>query len=318
MWLYTGVGSRLRGRDFITTRDFSREEIEYLIELASELKRLRALGIPYRPLRGRTVALLFRKPSTRTRVSFQVAVHELGGFSIYLRPEEMQLARGEPVKDTARVIDRYVHGFVIRTFGQDEVVEFAKYMTHPVINALTDLEHPCQVLADLMTIKEKKGRWEGLKIVYTGDIWNVAHSLIIEAPRFGMDLVIAAPRGYQPDEEIWRWGEQEARRRGTRLEIVHDLREAVRGADVVYANTWWSMGKPETEKDKRAVDFRPFTVTPEIMSLAKPDAIFMHCLPAYRGNEVVEEVIEGRWSVVFDQAENRLHTEKAVLAALIP
>ena len=318
MSMYMNIRSRLKGRDFITTRDFTREEIEFLIEYAFELKKLRTLGISYKPLKGRIIAMLFRKPSTRTRVSFQVAIHELGGTSFYLRPEEMQLARGEPIKDTARVLDRYVHGFVIRTFEQEEVVEFARYMNHPVINALTDLEHPCQVLADLMTIKEKKGRWEGLKMVYTGDVWNVAHSLIIEAPRFGMDLVLAVPKGYEPNEEIWRWGEQEARKRGTRLEITHDLREAVKGADIVYANTWWSMGKPETEKEKRAKDFRPFTVTPEIMSLAKPDAIFMHCLPAYRGNEMTEEVIEGRWSVVFDQAENRLHTEKAILAAIIP
>ncbi len=310
--------SSLKGRDFITTRDFTKEELEYLIDLAIELKKLRAMGVEYKPLAGRTIAMLFRKPSTRTRVSFQVAIAELGATSFFLRPDELQLVRGEPIKDTARVLDRYVHGFVIRTFEQEEVVEFAKYMIHPVINALTDLEHPCQVLADLMTIKEKKGRWEGLKMVYTGDIWNVAHSLILECPRFGIDLVIAAPKGYEPNEEIWKWGEQWARRRGTRLEIVHDLREAVKGADIVYANTWWSMGKPEMEKEKRKKDFQGFTVTPEIMSLAKPDAIFMHCLPAYRGNEVVDEVIEGKWSVVFDQAENRLHTEKAILVSIIP
>jgi ornithine carbamoyltransferase len=307
-----------RGRDFITTRAFSREEIDYLIDLAVELKQLRELEIEFLPLRGKTIGMLFRKPSTRTRSSFEVGIAELGGIPFYFRPDEMQLTRGEPVKDTARVLDRYLKGFVIRTFGQDEVEEFAKYMKVPVINALTDLEHPCQVLADLMTIREKKGRWDGLRVVYTGDIWNVAHSLIVEAPRHGMDFIIAVPKGYEPNEEIWKFAEQEARKRGTRLEIVHDLNEAVKGADVVIANTWWSMGKPEQEKDKRKEDFKPFTVTPSHMELAKPDVIFMHCLPAYRGNEMTEEVIEGKWSVVFDEAENRLHTEKAVLTAVIP
>ncbi|MEM1947865.1 MAG: ornithine carbamoyltransferase [Candidatus Caldarchaeum sp.] len=307
----------LRGRDYITTRDYNRQELEYLIQIAADLKKSWYAGIHSKPLNGKSIALLFKKPSTRTRNSFQIAIFRLGGFSVYMRPDELQLQRGEPVKDTARVIDRYYDGLVIRTFGQDEIVEYAKYMKNPVINALSDEEHPCQVLADLMTIKEQFGKLDGLKIVYTGDIWNVAHSLIATAPVFGMDLVLACPTGYEPLEEIWKFGEREAARRGTRLEIIHDLRSAVKGADVVYANTWWSMGKPEETKEKRKHDFAGFTVTPEIMNIAKENAIFMHCLPAYRNNEVTDDVIEGKWSVVFDQAENRLWTEAAILATLI-
>lgn len=307
----------LRGRDFITTRAFSREELEYLIQMSMDLKKMWYSGIRLKPLEGKAIALLFKKPSTRTRNSFQAAVHRLGGFSVYMRPDELQLARGEPVKDTARVLDRYYDALVIRTFGQDEIEEYARWMKNPVVNALSDEEHPCQAMADLMTIKEKFGHWDGLKIVYTGDVWNVAHSLIATAPVFGIDLTLAVPPGYEPLKDIWKFAEQEAARRGTKLEIAHDLKEAVKGADIVYANTWWSMGKPEETKDKRKKDFALFTVTPEIMNMAKDHAIFMHCLPAYRGNEMTEDVIEGKWSVVFDQAENRLWTEAAILAAII-
>jgi len=309
--------STLKGRDYITTRDYSREELEYLIQLASDFKRMWYAGLRFKPLEGKSVALLFKKPSTRTRNSFQVAIFRLGGFSVYLRSDELQLQRGEPVKDTARVLDRYYDALVIRTFGQDEIVEYANYMKNPVVNALSDEEHPCQVLADFMTIKEKLGIFDGLKMVYTGDIWNVAHSLILTAPLFGIDLVLAVPRGYSPIEEIWKFGEREAARKGTKLEIMHELREAVRGADIIYANTWWSMGKPEETKEKRKEDFAKFTVTREIMSLAKENALFMHCLPAYRGNEMTDDVIEGKWSVVFDQAENRLWTEAAILSTII-
>ena len=310
----------LRGRDFITTRDFNREELEYLINSAIDIKRMYYSGLRKTladTLWGRRVALLFKKPSTRTRNSLQAAAHILGAFSVYMRPDEMQLARGEPIKDTARVLDRYFDALIIRTFEQSEVEEYARYMRNPVINALTDLEHPLQILADLMTIKEKFGHWDGLKAVYTGDVWNVAHSIIATFPMFGIDVTLAIPKGYDPNPEIYKFGEEMSKKKGTKLEIIHDLKEAVRGADIVIANTWWSMGKPETEKDKRKVDFKPFTVTREIMSLAKENAIFMHCLPAYRGNEVTEEVIEGPQSVVFDEAENRLWTAASVMAAVI-
>lgn len=311
----------IRGRDFITTRSFSREELEFLLCLSSQLKSMFYAGVR-RGLReildGRNIALLFKKPSTRTRNSFQVAASRLGAFSVYVRPDELQLARGEPVIDTANVLDRYYDGLVIRTFEQSEVEEYAKYMKNPVINALTDEEHPCQAIADLLTIREKKGRLAGLKMVYTGDIWNVCHSLITVAPVFGIDLTIAAPKGYEPLPEIWKFGQDKASGSGTRLEILHDIREAVKGADIVYANTWWSMGRPEMDKERRKEDFKHFTVTVEVMNLAKEDAIFMHCLPAYRGNEMTTEVIDGKWSVVYDQAENRLWTEAAIMAALIP
>lgn len=311
----------LKGRDYITTRDYTREELEFLLDLSTQLKSMFYSGMRgalRETLEGRNIALLFKKPSTRTRNSFQVAASRLGAFSVYMRPDELQLARGEPIIDTAHVLDRYYDALVIRTFEQSEVEEYARYMRNPVINALTDEEHPCQALADLLTIREKKGRLGGLKLVYTGDIWNVCHSLIATLPLFGVDLTIAAPKGYEPIPEIWKYGQDAASRTGAKLEIIHDLKEAVRGADIVYANTWWSMGKPEQEKEKRKRDFKPFTVTPEIMKLAKDDVIFMHCLPAYRGNEMTKEVIEGRWSVVYDQAENRLWTEAAIMAATIP
>lgn len=311
----------MKGRDFITTRDFTREELDFILDLSSQLKSMFYAGMR-KSLReildGRNIALLFKKPSTRTRNSFQVAASRLGAFSVYMRPDELQLARGEPIIDTANVLDRYYDALVIRTFEQSEVEEYARYMKNPVINALTDEEHPCQVVADLLTIREKKGRLDGLKMVYTGDIWNVCHSLITVAPVFGIDLIIAAPKGYEPLPEIWKYGQEKASRNGTRLEIINDIKEAVRGADIIYANTWWSMGKPEMDKERRKEDFKPFTVTVEVMSHAKQDAIFMHCLPAYRGNEMTTEVIEGKWSVVYDQAENRLWTEAAIMAALIP
>lgn len=310
----------MKGRDFITTLDYTKEELEYLLDLSADLKRMfyggarRTLS---EMLNGRNIALLFKKPSTRTRNSFQVAASRLGAFSVYMRPDELQLARGEPIRDTASVLDRYYDALVIRTFEQNEVEEYAKYMHNPVINALTDEEHPCQAIADLLTIREKKGRIAGLKMVYTGDVWNVCHSLIATCPLFGIDLTLAIPIGYNPNPKIWKFGSDAASRSGAKLEISHDIKEAVKGADIIYANTWWSMGKPEQEKDKRKVDFKPFTITKEIMESAKQDAIFMHCLPAYRGNEVTEEVIDGKWSVIYDQAENRLWTEAAIMVAII-
>ena len=312
---------RLKGRDYVTTRAFTKGELQYLLDLATELKRMYYAGMrsPLREtLDGRNIGLLFKKPSTRTRNSFQAAAARLGAFSYYMRPDELQLARGEPTKDTASSLDRYYDALVIRTFEQSEIDEYATWMKNPVINALSDEEHPCQALADLLTIKEKKGGLHGLKVVYTGDVWNVAHSLILTSPLFGIDLTLAVPNGYEPIPELWKFAQDEASRNGTKLEIVHDLRQAVKGAHVVYANTWWSMGKPEEEKEKRKADFKLFTVTTQVMDLARADAIFMHCLPAYRGNDMTADVIDGRWSVVYDEAENRLWTEAAIMAAVVP
>jgi len=234
-----------------------------------------------------------------------------------MRPEEMQLGRGEPISDTARVIDRYCDVLFIRTFGQEIVDEFAHYMKNPVINALTDQYHPCQGLADLLTIREHKGAFKGLKVAYAGDVWNVCQSLMTACAMTGMDYYLASPEGYDPYPEALENAERFAADSGSKIVFTHNLDEAVEGADVVVANTWHSMGGPEKTKEQRIIDFHPFQITPKVMKRAKADAIFMHCLPAYRGEEMTEEVIEGKQSVVFDEAENRLHTEKAVLYLLL-
>lgn len=307
----------LRGKDFLKLMDFTRPEIEHILETSEDLKRKWNRREPHELLRGRTVAIIFEKASTRTRTSFQAAIAHLGAQSFYMRPDEMQLSRGEPVKDTARVIDRYCDALVMRTFGQDRIEEFAKYMQKPVINALTDLTHPCQGLADLLTMKEKKGRLDGLKVAYAGDVWNVCHSLIVASGLFGIRLHIARPKEYEPDARVLQFAKDRAAESGGEIVLTSDLREAIQDADVVYANTWHSMGGPEREKDKRIKDFAPFQINSDVVKLAKKDFVFMHCLPGYRGEEMTDDVIEGPRSVVWDQAENRMHTEKAVLALVM-
>ncbi len=303
-----------RGRDFLTLMDYSRFEIETILATARDLKQKWRQHEPHERLRGKTVAVLFEKPSTRTRTSFQAAIAHLGAQSFYMRPDEMQLARGEPVRDTARVIDRYCDALVMRTFGQDRIEEFAKYMENPVINALTDLTHPCQGLADMLTIMEYKGKLDGTKLCYAGDVWNVCHSLIVAASVFGMTLHVARPKGYEASERIMKFAAEKARATGAEIVLTDDLKQAVKDSDVLYANTWHSMGGPEKEKEKRLRDFAPYQLNSNVAKDAKPDYIFMHCLPGYRGEEMSEEMIEGAHSVVWDQAENRMHTEKAVLA----
>lgn len=306
------------GRDFLTLMNYTKEEINFVLNTSADFKNKLAKKEPHEQLRGRTLALLFEKPSTRTRTSFQAAIAHLGAQSFYMRPKETQLGRGETIKDTARVMDRYFNGLVIRTFGQDKVEEYARYMKNPVINALTDLTHPCQVLADMLTIKEKKGSLEGKKIAYAGDVWNVCHSLIIASSVMGMKIHVARPKGYNPNEKVMKFAEENAEKSGAEIVVTTDLHSAVKDADVVYANTWHSMGGPEKEKEKRIRDFAPYQINVNVLSEAKKDAIFMHCLPGYRGEEMTEQVIEGPQSVVWDQAENRMHTEKAVLALVIP
>ena len=303
-----------RGRDFLTLMDFSRHEIEMMLGNAKELKQKLQRREPHELLRGRSIAVLFEKPSTRTRTSFQAAIAHLGAQSFYMRPDEMQLARGEPVKDTARVIDRYCDALVMRTFGQDRIEEFARYMQNPVINALTDLTHPCQGLADLLTILEHKGRLDTVKICYVGDVWNVCHSLIVATSIFGFKLHVARPKGYEPNDRIMKFASEKAKQTGAEIVITDDLKRAVKDADVLYANTWHSMGGAEKDREKRLRDFAPYHFDLNVAEVAKPDYIFMHCLPGYRGEEMSEEIIEGPHSVVWDQAENRMHTEKAVLA----
>lgn len=307
---------KFRGRDFLTLMDFAREEINDILNTSYELKAKWARREPHEYLRGRTIACIFEKPSTRTRTSFQAAIAHLGAQSFYMRPDEMQLARGEPIKDTARVIDRYCDALVMRTFEQDRLEEFANYMKNPVINALSNLTHPCQGLADLLTIREKKGDFKGLKLAYAGDIYNVCHSLLIGGALIGLDLYVAGPKGYPPDPRVHQFAQDAARRNGTKLVVTQDLKEALTDADIVYANTWHSMGS-DHEKAKRIKDFGPFQINEKSVKVAKPDFIFMHCLPGYRGEEMTDEIIEGSHSAVWDQAENRMHTEKAVLALFL-
>ncbi|MBW2058418.1 MAG: ornithine carbamoyltransferase [Deltaproteobacteria bacterium] len=309
--------NRFRGRDFLTLMDFDREEIDDILNVSYDFKMKLARGEPHEYLRGKTVAVVFEKPSTRTRTSFQAAIAHLGAQSFYMRPDEMQLARGEPIKDTARVIDRYCDALVMRTFGQDRLEEFARYMKNPVINALSDLTHPCQGLADLLTIREKKGGLKGLKLAYAGDIFNVCHSLMVGGGLMGFDVYVAGPEGYGPNPKVRQFAEEAAGRGGTRIVFTRDLKEALKDADVVYANTWHSMGAAEKEKEKRVRDFGPYQINEEAVEVAASDFIFMHCLPGYRGEEMTDGIVEGPHSVVWDQAENRMHTEKALMALLI-
>jgi len=305
---------KFRGRDFLTVMDYTKEEVLFMLDTAAALKRQWTRREPHEILKGRTFAIVFEKLSTRTRVSFQAGIAQLGAQSFFMKSEETQLGRGEPIKDTARVIDRYCDGLIMRTFGQEILEEYAHYMKNPVINALTDLTHPCQLLADLLTIREKKGVLKGLKMAFSGDIWNVLHSHMVGCAMMGMDLFYAFPEGYAADPRVLEKSKALADASGAKIVPSKNMDEIMEGADVVYANTYHSMGGPEKSKEERIKDFAPFQVNGEAMQKAKPDALFMHCLPGYRGEEMTDEVVEGPQSVVFDQAENRMHTEKAVLS----
>jgi ornithine carbamoyltransferase len=302
---------RFRGKDFLTLMDYSPVEINYMLDVAADLKRKRMMKEPHEYLAGRTIAMVFEKHSTRTRFSFQAGIAHLGAQSFYATPDVMQLARGEPIKDTARILDRYCDALVIRTYGQEIVEEYAQYMKNPVINALTDLVHPCQGLADLLTIREHKGKIAGNKLTYIGDAWNVCHTLMVVSSLMGMDCYVAVPKGWAPNKKIVDFAEENAKKRKTEMVVTDDLEEALKGADVVYANTYHSMGHKDIEERKKA--FAKYQINDQTMKLAKPEAIFMHCLPGYRGEEMTNSVIEGPQSVVFDEGENRMHTEKAVL-----
>lgn len=301
------------GRDFLTLMDFSADEIRYMVEVAFDLKAKWKRGEKHNVLQGKSVTALFEKQSTRTRLSFLAGCTHLGLDCFYTRPDELQLSRGEPIKDTARVIDRYCEGLVIRTFGQEIVEEFAEWMEAPVINALTDLTHPCQGLADMLTILEHKNKLEDFKLCYAGDVWNVCHTLMICGSQLGFDVTVAAPKDYPPSERIMGFVREATKKTGAKITITQNFDEALKDADVVYGNTWHSMGGPEKTKEQRIDDFLPYQINAKAMEKAKPDAIFMHCLPGYRGEDMTDEVIEGSQSVAFDQAENRMHTEKAVL-----
>lgn len=306
----------LRGKDFISLHDWSREELELVLETAHALKLNQKMGMGEQPLRGKTLGMYFAKASTRTRISFEVGIQQLGGYGLFLSAADLQLRRGETIADTARVFSRYLDGIMIRTFAHHDVVEMAEFADIPVINGLTDMEHPCQVLADLMTIQEKKGQFRGLKLAYIGDGNNMAHSLMDGGAKFGMHVVIACPQGYEPDAAVTERARSMAASHGAVIEVTNDPFAAAAGADIIYTDVWASMGQ-EAEALERLRRFAGFQVNREIMGLAKPDAIFMHCLPAHRDEEVAAEVIDGPQSVVFDQAENRLHAQKGVLALVM-
>ena len=298
----------MRGRDLLSISDLNAEELETLLSTALSLKRD---GYP-RALEGQTLALLFEKPSLRTRVSFDVAMQQLGGHTIYLSQSEVGLGQREPVSDIARVLSRYVEGIVARTYAQQTLVDLAEFASVPVINALSDEEHPCQALADLLTIREQRGAVRGVRIAFIGDGNNVASSLAQGSVLQGAHFTIASPPGYRLNEETILHIEELAERGGGRFDMIESPKQAVKEADVVYTDVWTSMGQ-EHSHAQRLQAFSEYRVTPELMSLARPDAIFMHDLPAHRGEETVEDVIEGPQSVVFDQAENRLHAQRAVL-----
>lgn len=303
-------------RNLLTIFDLSAKEIESLLIRAKELRDMQKKGIECRSLNGKTLALLFEKQSTRTRLSFEIAIIQLGGHSIYLSPHQIQMGRGEEIRDTARVFARYLDGIVIRTFEQTMVEEFARNSTIPVINGLTDLHHPCQIISDLLTILEKKGSISGLSMAYIGDGNNVAHSLIEGAAVMGLNLKVATPEGYGPDQKIVAAAVQRAKETGTVIEVINDPFEAVTDADVVYTDVWTSMGQEEEENSRRKI-FRKYQINKELMKKARTDAIILHCLPAHRGEEITEDMMESRQSVVFDQAENRLHMQKALLEMLM-
>lgn len=303
---------KLRGRDCLTLADFSRDELLSILSWASRLKHLRRMRIPTPWLAGKTLGMIFQKPSTRTRVSFEAGMFQLGGHALFLSGQELQLSRGEPIADTARVMSRYVDGLVIRTHAHQEVVDMAEHASIPVINALTDRFHPCQALADMLTLQEYRGRLDGLKLAYLGDGNNVAHSLLIAGALLGVHVAVAAPEGYRPSADIVALAKELAEIHGGRIDITNDPQEAVENADAIYTDVWTSMGYEE-EREQRLRHLAPYRVTGELGRAAKPDYIFLHCLPAHRGEEVAEEIIDGPHSAIFDQAENRLHVQKALL-----
>jgi ornithine carbamoyltransferase len=307
---------KMKGRDLLSLHDFTPEEVSAFLDLAAELKEKQKWSVPHPYLQGKTLGMIFQKSSTRTRVSFEVAMVQLGGYPMFLNANDLQLGRGESIADTARVLSRYLDGIMIRTFAQADVEELARYAGIPIINGLTDLLHPCQVLADLLTIQEQKGRLAGLKLAYVGDGNNVCHSLIFGCAKVGMHISAASPQGYKPNEDIVRLAKEDAAATGSRIEILTDPVEAVQDADVVVTDVWASMGQ-EAEQDERIKIFTPYQVNAELVTHARPDFIFLHCLPAHRGEEVTAEIIDGTASVVWDEAENRLHVQKAVLAMLL-
>jgi ornithine carbamoyltransferase len=291
----------------------SKDEIFEILELADELKRKQKAGVEHHYLKGKSLGMIFQKSSTRTRVSFEVGMYQLGGQALFLSKNDLQIGRGEPVQDTARTLSRFLDGIMIRTYGQDEVENLAKYGSIPIINGLTDFAHPCQVLADLQTIREHKGGFDGRKLTFIGDgANNMANSLIVGCLKAGMDVAIATPDAYQPDKSVLDF----AKSYGNKLLVTSDIAKAAKDADVLYTDVWASMGM-EAEVEKRNRAFKDFQINAEVMKYAKPDAMVQHCLPAKRGQEITDEVLEAHAGEIFDEAENRLHAQKAVMVKLM-
>jgi ornithine carbamoyltransferase len=306
------VADSLKGRSFTRVADWSREDLLEVLDLAAELKRLQQARELHHLLPGRTLGMIFQKPSTRTRVSFEVGIYQLGGTALYLSAGDLQLGRGETIKDTAIVLSRYLDAIMIRTYAQSDVEELAEHASIPVINGLTDSSHPCQALADVMTIRERFDRLEGLKVVYLGDGNNVCASLMVACAKLGMDFVAATPPAYRPDEEAVRI----AREAGASVELTDDPRGAVEGANVLYTDVWTSMGQDE-EREQRLSDLAGYGIDADLVGRASDDAIVLHCLPAHYGEEITEDVLYGPRSAVWDEAENRLHAQKALMALVI-
>src|SRR5437870_1802316 len=310
-WSAAMVGKR----DLVSMLDV-REDLVGILELAGKIKNRTKAGEPYEPLRGKSLAMLIEKASTRTRVSFEVGMTQLGGHALFLSPNDLQIGRGETIADTARVLSRYVDGIMYRAFRRENVVELAQNASVPVINGLDDKEHPCQIISDLFTIQERKGKLSGLKLAYVGDGNNVCNSLLLGAAIVGMDMTAACPSGYEPDAELLGAARGIAKESGSTIRVVDDPVGAVQRADVVYTDVWVSMGQ-EKEKEKREKVFRLYQVNAALIDHAKKDAVVMHCLPAHRGLEITDEVIDGRLSIVFDQSESRLHAQTAILSRLL-
>jgi len=303
-------------KDLLSIKELTAAEIDALFGLATDLKEEQRKGIAHPLLAGRCLALIFEKPSLRTRVTFEVGMAQLGGLALHLASGDIRLGERETVKDVAKNLERWVDGIVARTFSHQTVEELARHAAVPVINGLSDVTHPCQVLADLFTLREKYGTLQGLKVTYIGDGNNVCHSWLYGAGKTGIEFIAACPKGYEPHPDILVFARREAEARAGRIALMHDPREAAQGADVLYTDVWTSMGQ-EAESAQRRRDFQGFQVDAALVRLAKPDALVMHCLPAHRGEEITDDVLDGPQSIVYDQAENRLHLQKAILVTLL-
>lgn len=306
----------MKGKSLIEIQHLTLEEIYQIFDLSRSLKEERLIGKKHHVLEGKKLGMIFSKPSTRTRVSFEVGIFELGGVGLYFNQNDLQLKKSESVSDTAKVLSRYLDGIMIRTFDHQDVIDLSKYGSIPVINGLTDLHHPCQVLTDLFTILEKKRKLQGLKLAYIGDGNNMAHSLLHGCSKVGMDIAIASPSGYKPLDFIVKESQLNAKYMSSKIEILDDPVAAVKDADIIYTDVWASMGQ-EKEAEDRKKKFAGFQVNPQLIKNAKDDYIFMHCLPAHRGDEVVDEICDSPNSVIFDEAENRLHVQKAIMALVM-